>query len=161
MRLIDSVVRDNHAAGAQSNGGGIASEAGAALALQRSVVAHNSAEAIAPYGRFVSGGGIFVDGGGTLTIEHSAIAGNRASLANAIPHPYPQQDGGTDNANAIGGGLFVTDGSSATIRHSRLDGNAVTVDAPLGEPFGEAAALLLVHRPAPHDRRQQHRRATG
>jgi hypothetical protein len=141
MRLINSVVRDNHAAGAQSNGGGIANEAGASLALQRSLVTGNSAEAIAPYGRFVSGGGIFVDAGGTLTIDHSAIVGNRASLANSIPHPYPQQDGGTDRANAIGGGIFVTDGASATIRHSRLNGNAVTVDAPLGEPFGDAAAL--------------------
>src|SRR6202008_3639837 len=67
--------------------------------------------------------------------------GNRASLANSIPHPYPKQDGGTDAANAIDGGIFVTDGSSATIRHSRLDGKPVTVDAPLGEPFGDAAAL--------------------
>jgi hypothetical protein len=141
MRLIRSVVRDNHASGAQSNGGGIVSEAGASLALEHSVVSGNRAEAIAPYGRFVSGGGIFVDADGSLTIDDSAIVGNSASLANSIPHPYPQQDGGTDAANAIGGGVFVTDGSSATIRHSRLDGNRVTIDAPLGEPFGDAAAI--------------------
>jgi hypothetical protein len=141
MRLIATVVRDNHASGVQSNGGGIANEAGASVALERSLVTHNTAEATPPDGRFVSGGGIFVDTGGTLTIDHSAIVGNRASLANSIPHPYPQQDGGTDQANAMGGGIFVRDAATATIRHSRLDGNAVTVDAPLGQPFGDAAAL--------------------
>jgi fibronectin-binding autotransporter adhesin len=141
MRLIGSVVRDNHAAGAQSQGGGIVSEAGASLALEHSLVARNRAAAIAPYGRFANGGGIFVDAGGTLTVDRSAITGNRASLANSIPHPYPQQDGGTDGGAAIGGGIFIADGAGASIRHSRLDGNEVTVDAPLGEPFGDAAAL--------------------
>ena len=87
MRLIGSVGRDNRASGAQSQGGGIVSEAGASLALEHSVVADNRAEAIAPYGRFADGGGIFVDAGGTLTVDHSAITDNRASLANSIPHP--------------------------------------------------------------------------
>jgi hypothetical protein len=41
----------------------------------------------------------------------------------------------------IGGGIFVSDGAGTTIRHSRLDDNQVTVDAPLGEPIGDAAAL--------------------
>ena len=141
MRLIRSVVRDNHAAGAQSQGGGIVSEAGASLALEHSLITHNRAEAIAPYGRFANGGGIFVDAGGTLTVDRSAITDNRASLANSIPHPYPQQDGGTDGGAVIGGGIFITDGAGATIRHSRIDGNQVTVDAPLGEPIGDAAAL--------------------
>ena len=141
MRLVRSVVRDNHAAGAQSQGGGIVSEAGASLALEHSVVAGNHAEAIAPYGRFANGGGIYVDGGGTLSVDHSAITGNRASLANSIPHPYPKQDGGSDGGAVIGGGIFVSDGSGATIRHSRVDGNTVAVDAPLGEPYGDAAGL--------------------
>jgi len=141
MRLIRSVVSDNRASGAQSQGGGIVSEAGATLALEHSIVAGNRVEAIAPYGRFANGGGIFIDGGGTLTVDHSAITGNRVSLANSIPHPYPKQDGGTDGGSAIGGGLFIADGASATIRHSQLDRNVVTVDAPLGEPFGDAAAL--------------------
>ena len=141
MRLVKSVVRDNHAAGAQSQGGGIVSEAGASLGLEHSVVAGNRAEAIAPYGRFANGGGIFVDAGGSLSVDHSAITGNRATLANSIPHPYPKQDGSADGAAVIGGGIFVSDGAGATIRHSRLDDNQVTVDAPLGEPIGDAAAL--------------------
>ena len=79
---------------------------------------------------------------GSRSVYGPLAFGTSARSANSIPHPYPtQQDGARTRANAIGGGIFVTDGAAATIRHSRLDGNAVTVDAPLGEPFGDAAAL--------------------
>ena len=67
--------------------------------------------------------------------------GNGASLTNSLPHPYPKQDGGDDQANAFGGGIQLADGAIATIRNSHLDGNTVTVDAPLGEPFGADAAI--------------------
>jgi len=141
MTLIGTTVSDNHASGVQSDGGGIVDEANATLTLKRSVVTGNSVSAAPPYGRFAAGGGIFVDRGGILTVDGSHISKNTASLANSIPHPYPQQGGNTDQANAIGGGLFVRDDATATIRNSRLDKNAITVDAPLGEPFGADAAL--------------------
>lgn len=141
MTLVSSTVSDNHASAVQSNGGGIVDEAGAALTLMNSRVTGNTASAAPPYGRFASGGGIFVGGGGTLTVENSSIDGNTTSLANSIPHPYPLQGGGTDQANAFAGGVFVADGATVSIRNSTLDGNAVTVDSSVGEPFGADAAL--------------------
>lgn len=141
MSLIGTTVSDNHAAAAQSNGGGIVNEANASLTLLNSRVTGNTASAAPPYGRFASGGGIFVDGGGTLTVENSTIDGNATSLANSIPHPYPLQGGGTDQENAFAGGIFLSDGATATIRNSTLSENSVTIDAPFGEPFGADAAL--------------------
>ena len=92
-------------------------------------------------GRFASGGGIFVDGDATLVLENSWVSGNGASLANSLPHPYPNQDGDNDQANAIGGGIQLADGATALIRNSHLDRNTIIVDAPLGEPFGADAAI--------------------
>ena len=141
MTLDHTTVADNHAAAVQSNGGGIVDESDATLALRDSTVTGNTASAVAPSGRFASGGGIFVDGGGTLTVDHSQVDGNGVSLANSIPHPFPEQGGNADQSNALGGGVLVSDGATATFRQSTLDGNSVTVDAPLGEPFGADAAL--------------------
>jgi hypothetical protein len=141
MALISTTVSDNHAAAVQSNGGGIVDEAHATLTLRDSQVTGNSATAAAPFGRFASGGGIFVGRGGTLTVGNSSIDGNTAALASSIPHPYPMQDGGTDQSNAFAGGVFVNDGAGATFRNSTLDGNRVTVEAPAGEPFGADPAL--------------------
>jgi hypothetical protein len=141
MTLDDTTVSDNHASGAQSDGGGIVDEAGASLLLRNSTVTGNSASAPAPTGRFASGGGIFVDTGATLAIDGSSVSGNRASLANSFPHPYPEQDGNSDLANAFAAGIFLSDGASATISHSHLDHNGVTVDGPTGEPFGADAAI--------------------
>jgi hypothetical protein len=141
MTLIGTTVSDNHASAVQSNGGGIVNEAHATLALLNSRVTGNSASAAPPFGRFASGGGIFLDGSSSLTVENSTIDGNTASLANSIPHPYPMQDGGTDQANAIGGGLWLSDGATVTIRNSSVSGNAVAVDSAGGEPFGADAAF--------------------
>ena len=141
MTLIDSTVSDNHASAVQSNGGGIANEANASLTLQRSKVIGNSAAAVGPFGRFVSGGGILADHGGTLTIEDSNIDGNAATLTSSIPHPYPLQDGGTDQANSFGGGVQLTDDVIATVRNSTIDGNSVNVTNPAGEPFGADAGV--------------------
>lgn len=141
MTLIGTSVSNNRASAVQSNGGGIVDEANATLVLERSQVTGNSANGAAPSGRFVDGGGILVAGGGTLTVDASSIDGNSANLTTAIPHPYPLQDGGTDQANAVGGGIYLGDGSSATIRNSSLDGNAVSVSDSFGEPFGADAAL--------------------
>ena len=141
MTLTSSTVSDNHAAAVQSNGGGIVDEAGATLSIVDSRVTGNSASAAPPFGRFVSGGGIFVAGGATLTVENSSIDGNVASLANSIPHPYPLQGGGADQASAFGGGVYVSDGATASITNVALEGNAVNVDAPAGEPVGADAAL--------------------
>jgi hypothetical protein len=141
MTLDHTTVSDNHASAVQSDGGGIAVEANASLTVAHSVVTGNSASAAAPTGRFCAGGGIFVDSGGTLTLDDSGVTGNGASVANSFPHPYPDQNGGTDMSNAIGGGVFLTDGSAATIRNSHLDHNTVTVTAPSGESFGADAGL--------------------
>jgi hypothetical protein len=141
MTLIGSTVSDNHASAVQSNGGGIVNEENASLTLKNSRVVGNTASASGAFGRFVSGGGIFVDGGGTLAIDDSAIDKNSAVLTSSIPHPYPMQDGGTDQANSVGGGIFLSDGSTATLRNSSLDRNNVTVTNPAGEPFGADAAL--------------------
>ena len=141
MTLIDTSVSDNHASAVQSNGGGIATESGSTLTLLNSRVTGNSAAATGAFGRFASGGGIFVDGDATLKVENSSIDGNAANLTSSIPHPFPQQDGGTDQSNAFGGGIQLTDGSTASIRNSRFNGNSVNVDNPVGEPFGADAAL--------------------
>jgi hypothetical protein len=141
MTLIGTVVSDNHAAANQSDGGGIAVEAGASLSLQASAVTGNSASAAPPAGRFAAGGGIYVDSGGTLAIDGSRIDGNTASIANTLPSPYPQQDGATDQENAFTGGVYLSDGSAATIRGSELDENSVLVNTPLGQAFGADAAL--------------------
>jgi hypothetical protein len=142
MTIQSSTVSDNHAEGSQSNGGGIADESGASLTIRDSLVSGNSATASAAFtGRFVSGGGIFVDGGAEIDVENSTIQGNSANLVDVLPHPYPLQGGGTDQANAQGGGVFLSDGSSGSFRNSSIDGNTVSVDGPTGEPFGVDAAL--------------------
>ena len=141
MTLENTTVSDNHASAVQSNGGGIVAESGSSLTLRNSTVTGNTAAAVAPSGRFASGGGIFVDGDATLVVENSRVNGNGASLTNSLAHPYPNQDGNDDQANAIGGGIQLADGATASIRNSHLDGNTVTVDAPLGEPFGADAAI--------------------
>ena len=64
MTLIGTIVSDNHAAANQSDGGGIAVEAGASLSLRASAVTGNSASAAPPTGRFAAGGGVYVDSGG-------------------------------------------------------------------------------------------------
>lgn len=141
MTLIGTLVRDNHAAANQSDGGGIAVESGASLWLAGSSVTGNSASAAPPTGRFAAGGGIFVDVGGSLTVDGSSIDANMSSVANSIPTPYPEQDGATDDENAQPGGVFLSDGSTATIRNSTLDRNALVVNTPLGQAFGADAAL--------------------
>jgi hypothetical protein len=141
MTLVGTTVSDNHASAVQSNGGGIVSEKHTSLTLLDSRVVGNSANAAGPFGRFVSGGGILVDHFVTLTIENSNIDRNSANLTSSIPHPYPLQDGGTDQSNAFGGGIQLADDVTATIRNSTLDGNSITVNSPAGEPFGADAAI--------------------
>jgi hypothetical protein len=143
MTLIDTTVSDNHASAVQSDGGGIVSEQGSNLTLLRSQVTGNSANAVGPFARFVQAGGILVDHDGTLTIEDSRIDGNAANLSSSIPHPYPLQDGGTDQSNAFSGGIHLNDGVTATIRNSTLNGNSVNVDNPVGEPFGADGAICV------------------
>jgi hypothetical protein len=141
MTLIGTTVSENHAAAIQSDGGGIAVESGASLALADSSVTGNSASAVAPTGRGAAGGGIYVAGGGSLAVNDSSIDANTSSLRNSIPTPYPEQGGATDQESADSGGVFLSDGSTATIRNSTLDRNAITVDTPLGQAFGADAAL--------------------
>jgi hypothetical protein len=141
MTLVGTTVSDNHAAGNQSDGGGIVVEADASLSLTHSAVTRNSASAPAPTGRLAAGGGSFVAGGGSLTVQDSSIDANTSSVTNSIPTPYPEQAGATDQENAQPGGVFLSDGSSATIRNSTLDGNVISVNTPLGQAFGADAAL--------------------
>ena len=141
MTIVDSTVSDNHTAAVQSNGGGIATEQGSSLTIANSRVTGNSANAVAPYGRFVQGGGIYADRGSTLTITGSNVDGNSANLTSSIPHPYPMQDGGTDQSNALSGGIHASDGVAVSIRNSTLNGNSVSVSNPVGEPFGGDAAM--------------------
>src|SRR5262245_3732204 len=141
MTIDNSTVSDNHASAVQSNGGGLVDEAGASLTIRNSTVSGNTAAAVAPNGRFASGGGIYVDSDATLLVENSSVSGNGASLANSLPHPYPNQSGADDQANVLGGGIQLADGAAAVIRNSHLDRNTITVDAPLGEPFGADAAI--------------------
>ena len=139
MMLIGTTVSDNHAAGIQSDGGGIVNEAGATLTLQGSSVSGNTASAVPPKGRFAQGGGIFVNGG-SLTVVNSHIDDNGVSIVNSIPAPYPEQDGNSDQELAYSGGIYIADGT-VTILHSTLDGNTVTVDTPVGQTIGADAAM--------------------
>src|SRR5204863_4928989 len=123
MTIVDSTVSDNYAAAVQSDGGGIANEHDASLTLLNARVTGNSANAVGPFGRFVQAGGILADHDSTLTIDGSNIDGNSANLTSSIPHPYPLQDGGTDQSNAFSGGIHLNDGVVATIRNSTLNGN--------------------------------------
>jgi hypothetical protein len=141
MTIVDSTVSNNYAAAVQSDGGGIVAEQGAILTLLDSRVTGNSANAVGPFGRFVQAGGILADHDATLTIDGSNIDGNAANLSSTIPHPYPLQDGATDQSNAFGGGIHMNDGVVATIRNSTLNGNSITVSNPFGEPFGGDAAM--------------------
>jgi hypothetical protein len=141
MTLVDSTVSDNYAAAVQSDGGGIVSEQASSLTLLNSRVTGNSANSVGPFGRFVQAGGILADHDATLTIDGSHIDGNSANLTSSIPHPYPLQDGGTDQSNAFSGGIHLNDGVVATIRNSTLNGNSVNVSNPVGEPFGADAAM--------------------
>jgi hypothetical protein len=141
MTIVDSTVSDNYAAAVQSNGGGIVAEQGSSLTLLNSRVTGNSANAVGAFGRFVNAGGILVDHDARLTIDGSNVDGNSANLTSAIPHPYPLQDGGTDQSNAFSGGIHLNDGVVATIRHSTLNDNAVNVTNRAGEPFGADAAM--------------------
>jgi hypothetical protein len=141
MTIVDSTVSDNYAAAVQSDGGGIVSEHGTSLTLLNSRVTGNSANAVGAFGRFVQAGGILADHDATLTIEGSNIDGNSANLTSSIPHPYPLQDGGTDQSNAFSGGIHMNDGVAATIRNSTLNGNSITVSNAFGEPFGGDAAM--------------------
>jgi hypothetical protein len=139
--LVGSLVANNVSSAVQSNGGGIINERDASLTLLSSKVIANSANAVAPFGRFVSGGGIFSAGDARLTVENSSVDGNSANLTSTIPHPYPLQDGGTDQANAFGGGIQLADGATGTIRNSSISGNRVTVADSVGEPFGDSGGL--------------------
>jgi hypothetical protein len=141
MTIVDSTVSDNYAAAVQSDGGGIVSEQGSSLTLLNSRVTGNSANAVGAFGRFVQAGGILVDHDATLTVDGSNIDGNSANLTSSIPHPYPLQDGGTDQTNAFSGGIHMNDRAVATIRNSTLNGNSITVGNPFGEPFGGDAAM--------------------
>lgn len=141
MTLLRTRVTDNHAAAAQSNGGGIFVEEGAQMTILDSDVTGNSADAVAPTGRFASGGGIFVDAGGALTIRGSRVSANVTSLTNSFHQPYPRHDDATNDNNAVGGGIFLTDGSTAELHDTALIGNHTTVTTPHGEPFGADAAL--------------------
>jgi hypothetical protein len=139
MTLIGTTVSNNHAAGDQSDGGGIVDEQGASLTLRGSTVSGNTASALPPAGRFAAGGGIFVDDG-ALTVINSHIDDNGVSIANSIRAPYPEQSGSNDDEQAYSGGVYIAAGS-VTIVHSTLDGNAVTVDTPLGQTVGADAAM--------------------
>ncbi len=142
MSIVDTSVTNNQAFGDQSNGGGIAVESNASLTLERAVVSGNSASAAPPTGRFAQGGGINVDPNGSLTVDASTIDDNEASVTNSYAHPFPEQDGGTDQAHALGGGVFIADGAlPTTITNSTLAGNSAVADSPLGEPFAADAAL--------------------
>jgi hypothetical protein len=141
MTIVDSTVSDNYAAAVQSDGGGIVDEQHSTLTLLNSRVTGNSANAVGPSGRFVQAGGILADHDATLTIDGSNIDGNAANLTSSIPHPYPLQDGGTDQSNAFSGGIHMNDRAVATIRNSTLNGNSITVSNPFGEPFGGDAAM--------------------
>jgi hypothetical protein len=141
MTIVDSTVSDNYAAAVQSNGGGIVAESGARLTLLGTRVTGNSANAVGAFGRFAQGGGILAATDSTLTIENSNVDDNSANLTSSIPHPYPLQDGGTDQSNAFSGGIHAADGVVVSIRDSTLNGNSVNVSNPAGEPFGADAAM--------------------
>lgn len=141
MTIVDSTISDNYAAAVQSNGGGIATEKGSSLTVLNSRITGNSANAVAPFGRFVQGGAIYADRAATLTIDSSNIDGNSSNLTSSIPHPFPLQDGGTDQSNAWSAGIFLNNGVMASIRNSTLNGNTVNVSNTAGEPFGADAAL--------------------
>jgi len=138
MTLMGTTVSNNHAAGTQSDGGGIVDEAGATLTLQGSTVTGNTASALPPTGRFAMGGGIFVDG--SLTVVNSHIDDNGVSVVNSIGAPYPEQSGSQDDEQAYSGGVYIARGT-ATIVHSTLNGNSVTVDTPFGQTVGADAAM--------------------
>jgi hypothetical protein len=143
MKLVDTTVSDNYAAGDQSDGAGVAVEAGASLAISATTIEGNSANAVAPTGRFANGGGVLLDQDSTFTSDNSVFRDNGVTLTTLIPHPYPKTLGtsDTDQANAVGGGLFIGSGAAATIHNTRFDDNYSRVNAPNGEPIAADAAL--------------------
>ena len=143
MKLVDTTVSDNYAAGDQSDAAGVAVEAGASLAISATTIEGNSANAVAPTGRFANGGGILLDQGSTFTSDNSVFRDNSVTLTTLIPHPYPTTVGtsDTDQANAVGGGLFIGSGATATIRNTRFDGDGSRVNAPNGGPIAADAAF--------------------
>ena len=152
MRLVRTMVSDNHAEAVQSDGGGVVVESGASLTLRDSTVSRNSASAAPPTGRFVAGGGIFVDGG-SLTVDNSSIDRNTSSLADSFPSPYPVQDG-PDTANSIAGGVFLSDGQaprSATRRSTRTRSQSTPWRTKRSVP----TPRCRVWRRAPHHHEQQ------
>ncbi len=143
MKLVDTTVSDNYAAGDQSDAAGVAVETGASLAISATTIEGNSANAVAPTGRFANGGGVLLDQGSTFTSDNSVFRDNGVTLTTLIPHPYPTTVGtsDTDQANAVGGGLFIGSGATATIHDTRFDDNYSRVYAPNGGPIAADAAF--------------------
>lgn len=99
LTLTDSVVRDNHAAGALSAGGGIDAETGN-VTLLRTNVSGNSTR-----GTLAAGGGVRAS---AVTLIDSTVADNR-----------------TEGANSSGGGIAVSnpDGLALQLQRSTVAGN--------------------------------------
>ena len=104
-----------------------------AARLLNSRVTGNSANAVAPFGRFVQGGAIYADRDATLSIEDSNIDGNSSNLTSSIPHPFPLQDGGTDQSNAWSGGIFLN--SSTPFSRLARSNAGTSYSSPSAEPL--------------------------
>ncbi|WP_088893742.1 VCBS domain-containing protein [Leptolyngbya ohadii] len=99
LTIRNSVIRDNRASGASSDGGGIANLSVGTLILENSTVHNNTADD--------DGGGI--SNAGIMTLLNSTISGN-TSIGSS--------------ATSGGGGLINTIGANATLTNSTISGNS-------------------------------------
>src|SRR5215211_1268247 len=120
LTLTDSIISNNHAAGAQflgGNGGGVLNESGTMI-ITRCTISHNSAQystgssGDCPSG---SGGGILNGFGGSLTITNSTISDNSFNGSDSFGICF-----------AGGGGGGVRNIGSMTITNCTISGNSAS-----------------------------------
>ena len=120
LTLTDSVISNNHAAGAEflgGNGGGVLNENGT-MTITRCTISNNSAQystgssGDCPGG---SGGGILNESGGSLTISNSTISDNSFNVSDSF-----------GICVASGGGGGVRNVGSMTITNCTISGNSAS-----------------------------------
>jgi hypothetical protein len=142
MTLVNTVVRDNVAAGVASDavGAGVFSSTGN-LTVRKSAVFDNRAMATVPNGRFAEGGGLFVDSGDQLSITNSLISDNVASLHNTLP---AKAGGQVIELAANSGGAHVGgDVARTSILDTVIRDNQARATDLNGEPVAFDAGILV------------------
>jgi hypothetical protein len=111
--VLSHVTMDNNqAVGPITQGGAIATLAGATLVVRDSTFTENRAAGTL-HG---SGGAIGCDGGSVLVLDHSTFTGNQATAVLGAGPILP-------HGNAVGGAVKITGGSRATVSHTTFANN--------------------------------------